>query len=225
VIVSPSEPPLSSVPTALNLDVAGPDSGVSSLASKSPARVLAELAATQDLAATRQLLDLLAPRMARVAVMVLGTQHPDLDDALQQSLIALVQALPSFRGECEPSTFASRIAVRIAIAHKKRARARAGRVDADHDTEALESPANGAPELAAGEQRKAVLRSLLDELPEEQACAMVFRFMLGWSLEEIGAASNAPTNTIRSRLRLAKLALRRRIESNPTLAELLEVDS
>jgi RNA polymerase sigma factor (sigma-70 family) len=204
-------------------DASGPNSDVSTI--KSHTHLLALRAAALDLDATRELLDLLAPRMARVTVMVLGSEHADLDDALQQSLIALVQALPSFRGESEPATFASRIAVRTAVAHKKRSRVRAGRVDAEQDTDAQESQATGATELASAQQRKRILRDLLDELPEEQAEALVYRFMLGWSLEEIGAASSTPPNTIRSRLRLAKMALRKRIASDSTLAELLEVDS
>jgi DNA-directed RNA polymerase specialized sigma24 family protein len=39
--------------------------------------------------------------------------------------------------------------------------------------------------------------------------------VLGWSLEEIAQQSGAPINTIRSRIRLAKDALRRRIEASP----------
>jgi RNA polymerase sigma-70 factor (ECF subfamily) len=47
--------------------------------------------------------------------------------------------------------------------------------------------------------------------------------MLGWSLEEIAQTSGAPVNTVRSRLRLAKEALRRKIVADPVLAEELGV--
>jgi RNA polymerase sigma-70 factor (ECF subfamily) len=43
-------------------------------------------------------------------------------------------------------------------------------------------------------------------------------------LEEISAASGAPINTVRSRMRLAKEALRKRIEADPALRDLLEVE-
>ncbi len=82
----------------------------------SPAMVLAGQAAKGDVAATRRLLEAVAPRMMRVVQMVLGGAHADLDDVVQQSLIALVQALPSFRGECEPVHYGTRIAVRTAVA-------------------------------------------------------------------------------------------------------------
>ena len=51
------------------------------------------------------------------------------------------------------------------------------------------------------------------------------RVVLGWSLEEIAAHSGAPLNTVRSRLRLAKEGLRRRIENLPGMLEALEVQS
>ena len=45
------------------------------------------------------------------------------------------------------------------------------------------------------------------------------------SVEEIAQHAGAPQNTVRSRLRLAKEALKRRIESEPGLLEALEVTS
>jgi RNA polymerase sigma-70 factor (ECF subfamily) len=46
--------------------------------------------------------------------------------------------------------------------------------------------------------------------------------VLGWSLEEVASATGVPVNTVRSRVRLAKEALRRRIEALPHLAVELE---
>jgi RNA polymerase sigma-70 factor (ECF subfamily) len=61
---------------------------------------------------------------------------------------------------------------------------------------------------------------LLEDLPEEQADVLALRVVLGLSLEEVAQATGAPLNTVRSRVRLAKEALRRRIESTPELADL-----
>ena len=60
---------------------------------------------------------------------------------------------------------------------------------------------------------------------ESYAEALAMRVVLGWSLEEIAAQSGAPLNTVRSRLRLAKEGMRRRIEEKPDLVEALEVRS
>ena len=52
-----------------------------------------------------------------------------------------------------------------------------------------------------------------------------FLTTLGYSLDEVATTTATPLNTVKSRLRLAKRALRRRIESDPLLVEELEVAS
>ena len=63
---------------------------------------LAKLAAGGDSVATGKLLRAMAPKLVGVVRAVLGGNHPDLDDAIQQTLIGFVQALPAFRGDCDP---------------------------------------------------------------------------------------------------------------------------
>lgn len=190
-----------------------------------PLRELARLAATGDGAATSQLLRELAPKLVRIVRAVLGAHHADVDDATQLALIGFVQALPAYRGDCEPLSYGRIIAVRAAIAVRKRARARSQRQEeesaADRVAEARPTPG----ESAASAQRKNLLRELLDELPVEQAEALAMRVVLGCSLDEVAARAGAPVNTIRSRVRLAKERLRARIESDPTLVDLFEVES
>jgi RNA polymerase sigma factor (sigma-70 family) len=182
---------------------------------------LARLAAAGDVAATTRLLRMLAPEMLRVARGVMGPYSADVDDALQQSLVALVHALPAFRGECSPPGYACRIAFRTALAVRKRAsseRARQAETSSGEEGASAEGPL--PLELR---RRTALLRSLLDELPPDQAEALSLRTMLGWSLDEIAQVAGVPLNTVRSRLRLAKEALRARIEATPALADELGV--
>jgi RNA polymerase sigma-70 factor (ECF subfamily) len=49
----------------------------------------------------------------------------------------------------------------------------------------------------------------------------MLRTVLGLSVEEVAAAARVPQNTVRSRLRLAKVALRRKIAATPDAHELL----
>lgn len=183
---------------------------------------LASLAASGDTAAMTRLLRLLAPEMLRVVRGVMGPYAADADDALQQSLVAVVQALPAFRGECSPQGYACRIAFRTALAVRKRARLVAARpAEAPGDEEHV----GDAAVPAEARRRTELLRNLLDTLPPDQAETLSLRTMLGYSLEEIAEATGVPQNTVRSRLRLAKEALRARIEANPALAEELGVVS
>jgi len=186
---------------------------------------LARLAAGGDSVATGKLLRALTPRLVRVVRAVLGGAHPDVDDAIQHALIGFVQALPAFRGDCDPLGYATVIAVRAAVAVRKRVHIDHARRDVDADADATPAQHLSPGEQAASQQRKEILRDLLAELPPEQAEALAMRVVLGWSLEEIAAHSGAPLNTVRSRLRLAKEGMRRRIEEKPGLIDALEVHS
>lgn len=184
------------------------------------ARDMATRAAAGDLAATQEFLAYVWPTLTRVAAGVLGARHADLDDAVQQSMIALVRALPAFRGECHPAGYASRITLRVALRVRKNTKRDTNRREAmlklENDDESVPAPSVDA----LGARRRELLRELLEDLPEEQAEALTLRVVMGWSLEEVAKASGAPVNTVRSRVRLAKEALRARIEAQPALAEL-----
>jgi RNA polymerase sigma-70 factor (ECF subfamily) len=183
------------------------------------ARELSLRAANGDLAATQELLAYVWPTLTRVAAGVLGARHAELDDAVQQSMIALVRALPAFRGECHPAGYASRITLRVALRVRRNFKRDAVRRE---QLEQLGTAEDSAPSTidTLGSRRRELLRELLEDLPEEQAEALTLRVVMGWSLEEVARASGAPVNTVRSRVRLAKEALRARIDAQPALAEL-----
>ena len=184
-----------------------------------PVAPVAAPAPVIDAAATQRLLAELAPRIVRVVRAVLGGTHSELEDVQQQALLAFVQAVPSFRGECEVRHFASRIAARTALLAARRTRAARARRDDGVEVDDLGS--GDAPQHDATMQRRRqdLLRDLLTRLPPEQAETLTLRVVLGWSLPEIASATNAPLTTVRSRIRLAKNALRSAIEHNPALAD------
>jgi RNA polymerase sigma factor (sigma-70 family) len=191
--------------------------------STAPMMALARAAAAGDSNATGQLLRAVAPRLGRVVRAVLGGGHPDLDDAVQQSLIGLVQALPAFRGDCEPIGYATIIAVRTAVAARKRSRTDQSRREDGVEADLMAGSNLSAGEEVAANHRKELLRDLLDDLPVEQAEALAMRVCLGWSIKEIATHSGAPLNTVRSRLRLAKEALKSRIEGDADLVDALGI--
>ena len=184
---------------------------------------LARLAGTGDPAATRRFLDRVWPTLSRVVNGVLGARHPDVDDVMQQSLIAVLQALGAFRGECHPAGYASRIALHVALRARKNVAVRRNRRQTLTQISASDPDAYHPADEVSADRRKRALRDLLGDLPEEQADALALRVMLGWSLEDVAQATGAPLNTVRSRVRLAKEALRRKIEADPSLADALEV--
>lgn len=177
-----------------------------------------------DRVALEALLRHVSPSVLRALRSMLGTT--DIDDALQESLLAFVAALPGYRGETNIRRYALRIGIRTALAARRRERARSGLLD-DHveATEPLVAPQSTPPDDFISARQREAFRMLLDELPENQAEALALRVVFEYSLEEIATVTGAPINTIRSRVRLAREGLRTRIEADPALQQLLEVES
>src|SRR5436190_3348885 len=130
---------------------------------------LARLAGSGDPAATRRFLDRVSPTLSRVVNGVLGARHPEVDDVVQQSLIAVLQALTAFRGECHPAGYASRIALHVALRARRNTAVRKARHHSLAQISASEPDAHWPGCDVTTERRKRVLRDLLTDLPEEQA--------------------------------------------------------
>jgi RNA polymerase sigma-70 factor (ECF subfamily) len=156
---------------------------------------------------------------------VLGSAHPELEDTLQEANIALIRALPSFRAECTAKHFGCRIAALTALTARRRDLARvtppAEPIDAAADW------ADGAEvvDSALAARRRQVLRQLLDELPPAQAEALVLHTIVGLTVDEVARSTRTKLETARSRLRLAKAALRARIAADPEASELLQEEN
>ena len=184
-------------------------------------------AAADDPDAAATLVGALCGGMLRIVRKVLGRGHPDVDDVTQDAVIALLTALLTFRGECSVEHFANRVALLTALAARRRTRARARTVEPEteaFDEVAAETGDHASPlATTVAARRRLLVRQLLDELPDVIAEALASHFILGYTVDEIAAASSVPANTVWSRLRLGKQALRRKLERDAELAEMLGV--
>jgi RNA polymerase sigma factor (sigma-70 family) len=185
-------------------------------------------AANDDPDAAATLVGALCGGMLRIVRKVLGRRHPDVDDVTQDAVLALLTALITFRGECSVEHFANRIALLTALAARRRWLARARTVEPEtesFDGRAGDETGAHASPLArtVAARRRRLVRQLLDELPDVIAEALASHFILGYTVDEIAAASAVPANTVWSRLRLGKQALRRKLERDAELAEMLQV--
>ena len=84
-----------------------------------------EAARAGDRAAIRRLLESVGPAVIGVVGAVLGRGDRDVEDVVQESLVGIVNALATFRGESSIVHFARSIALRRALDHR-RSRARRG---------------------------------------------------------------------------------------------------
>jgi RNA polymerase sigma-70 factor (ECF subfamily) len=173
--------------------------------------------------AIRALLRELAPEVARVVRAILGPNDMGIEDAVQDGLLSLLHALPGFRRDCNIRRYANRIAARTALQARRRSRTLRQR-EANFSLD--ERPAayiDGRQDLAL--RRKAFVHRMFDVLPHAQVEVLALRFLLGYSLEEIAQAVDAPVNTVRSRIRLAKEVMRTHLHDDPDLLEHLPMRS
>jgi RNA polymerase sigma-70 factor (ECF subfamily) len=168
---------------------------------------LARQALLGDPLPVRQFLGAITPLVCTICRGVMGRQNPDLEDVIQDCLVDIARALPHFRFECDAKHYVTKVTLRRAIAARQRARDRSTRlatVDA-HDV-SLVSVDDGT------EARADLVRNLLDELNKEQANVLRLRLMLGHSIGEIAGITGVSQNTVKTRLRLGKIQLRRWLE-------------
>ena len=162
-------------------------------------------AAGGDRGAAQALCRELLPRV-RNLVRYLLRGDSRVDDVAQEALIAVLRGLGTFRGDGRFESWVDRVVARTAFAVIRRIRAETqpgehSAVDANADREAA----------VAGGEAYVVRRELaeaLDRLPPDQRESLVLHFAVGMTVPEIADAVAAPFETVRSRLRLGKAALR-----------------
>lgn len=187
---------------------------------------VAKAAVQGNEAALRTFLATMTPQLLRVVRRVLGAQHPDLEDVTFEAAYAVLEALPRFRGEGTVRHFACCVAVLTAMNVQRRdaASKRAHqREQADPELVASEIPA--PDERALTNSLVPIVRELITTLPETLAEALLLHVILGYTVNEIAMSSGVPLETVRSRLRLAKQALRKRALRYPSLREVMEAKS
>jgi RNA polymerase sigma-70 factor (ECF subfamily) len=152
----------------------------------------------------------LLPRV-RNLVRYLVRGDADVDDIAQEALVAILDGLPSHRGEGTLQAWADRVVARSTFASLRRARRASAHVDGGADLAAVPDPGGPPDEYAA--RRRAV--ALLDQIPEDQRRALVLHHVLGMSVQEIAGELSLPFETVRSRLRIGMGKLRALHEGVP----------
>jgi RNA polymerase sigma-70 factor (ECF subfamily) len=160
-------------------------------------------------AASNEFFDRYAARIRRFIVQSLGANDSDADDILQDTFIALAEALPFFRGDSSLFTFA------CAIAHRKvlsfiRVNARRARLtlaasasDSIHQPSADQNASDGrdfgtALAQLRPEYREVLLLKYVEEIP----------------VAEIARVHKRGEHAVESRLARARNALRKSLEES-----------
>ena len=144
----------------------------------------------------------------------------DLEDWAQDALVKILAGLDSFRGESRFTTWAQKIAVRVAFTELRRQRWKdislqdlTAPYDGEDITPAVLTDPAASPEQRAAQQMMAemVHRLIAEELTERQRQALTAVMMGGMSLEEVARRMGTNRNALYKLLHDARRRLQKRM--------------
>jgi RNA polymerase sigma-70 factor (ECF subfamily) len=165
--------------------------------------------------AIERLLETHGSRVHALALRLNGNRA-DADDLVQDVFMQAFRKWHTFRGDADPGTWLYTIAARMS-----KRRRRKGGVDRRTpaisqlmpwgETTVMEAAAAPQGEEDQAERSEAVNRVQREiaRLPEHLRTPIVFKEVLGLSVEDAAAALGLATNTLKTRLHRARLALRK----------------
>jgi RNA polymerase sigma-70 factor (ECF subfamily) len=157
-----------------------------------------------------------APSFAEVAdqlsaplLRYLGRYTGDRDlaeDLLQETLMRIARALPSFEGRAELKTWAFSIATRVAADHFRQPANRFAIVDVDESSEPADG-ARSADETLVIDEMNACVRRVIDSLPEDYRAALVLHDIEGLTAAQTAEISGCSLPTAKIRIHRARARL------------------
>lgn len=183
-------------------------------------RLLIARAQTGDLDAFDQLVRRFETQVYNLAYR-LTENYDDASDIASEAFVRVFAAIKKFRGDSAFSTWLYRIVTNAFLDERKRRKARPQisleeelNVEGGTLRRQVEDTAPGPTEHAEAEERRRVLDSAIQELPEFQRQIVVMFHVLNMSYEEICDVTGLPIGTVKSRLNRARLALRDQLEQH-----------
>lgn len=148
-----------------------------------------------------------------------GVPVRELEDACQEVFLVVFRRLPEFEGRSSLRTWVYGIAVRVAIAFRRRAFVRRESLSAQAPDAALESE---VVDFYAQRDAQLLLHAALSELPRPKREVFILYELEGMTVAETGAALGVPENTALYRLYAARkivaASLRRRMQAERSRA-------
>ncbi len=176
-------------------------------------------AARGDTAAQRQLFRREYPTVFATISRMIGDGR-DVDDVVQDTMIAVFDALPTFRGEAKLSTWIDRIAVNKVFQYMRSNR--------HAPVLAIEpvGPDNPAPgrleEQADAREGLRRLYAVLSEMTPRARMAFALYSIDGRSIREVASLMGGTLISAKVRIWRARREIDRRATADPVLAEFLE---
>ncbi len=174
---------------------------------------LTSRAAAGDRVAQQRLVRRLMPRVRRTMSYMTG--DPTLaEDLTQLSLLRILKKAGSYRGDSQLEFWAIRVSTRMALNEIKKL---SRRKSLNKHLPEPRSPFPGTEEAAIDSMMRQRLAKMLSKLPEKHRMVLILKHIEGYSVSEIAQIIEVPKNTVRERLRVARIKLRRAVEREPEL--------
>ncbi len=164
----------------------------------------------------------------------LPATHPNFaaltEDAVQETLVRVLKSLDTFEDRSLFTTWAHKIAVRVALTELRRQRWRDSSLDEMLDGDYGDTSPGFMADPHAGPHRIAVqtnlmahlMRAMKEELTERQYTAMKAVALMGMPVEEVARRMGTERNALYKLMHDARLRLKRRLERDGlTPAEIL----
>jgi RNA polymerase sigma-70 factor, ECF subfamily len=160
-----------------------------------------------------------------LAYRVIGREE-DARDVCQETFLRAFRGLPGFKGEAKFSSWLYRIALNLSrdwIRRQRRAPTVQLPEGADPSEVAAEQgPVESIEDLVSRRELSAVVEEAMALLPEEQRTAIVLKEYHGMTFQEIADLQGCPLSTVKTRLYQGLSVLRRHLEKNGRVPQLVK---
>lgn len=161
------------------------------------------------------------PRVYRFALPRLGNDAEAGRDVVQATLVKAIRNLSQYRGDAALFTWICQICRHQIVDHLRASRRHDSRVISIDDSpevrsalEAIESREEDQPQWRYGsEETRALVRTVLDRLPDRYGDVLEWKYIEGRSVEEIGTLLGIGHTAAQSLLARARTAFREALET------------
>jgi len=150
------------------------------------------------------------------------SQKSDAQDATQEAAIAVLRALPSYRGDGPVRHWLLKVAMNAARTHRRKLARKTRRETVLRD-DVLPHSTPASPEEEREQQE--ALRSAISELPDDVRESLILRYYNGMTQAEIGKCLGCSQKTVHKRLSKGTALLNRRLSGSMALGALLAAPS
>lgn len=156
----------------------------------------------------------------------LSNNYDDAQDIVSEAFVRVHNALPTFRGEANFTTWLYRIVKNVFLDERKKQRIRSHssleemvELEDSSVTRQVEDPKPGPGWLAERRERSDIVQEAVMSLPKNQRLMIGLYHFQNLSYEEIADIMGLPIGTVKSRLNRARLALKNKLEPAKELLE------